>query len=132
MREKLRKRRAGVSAVAIAAGAVAAVAVVVYVRAGSHRTVLVGPEQIAQTFRVQAPTSADAAAEAAHLWAGAQIGKSLPFVQQNKNLPDRHEAYYTVHANNQKEAAQIAVEVTCLPSLRCVFMVFRHAIAHFF
>lgn len=64
----------------------------------------------AQTFMVQAPTAADAAAQAAHLWAGAQIGKALPFIQQNKDLPDRHEAYYTVHANNQEEAAQIAVE----------------------
>jgi len=64
----------------------------------------------AQTFMVQAPTAADAAAQAAHLWAGAQIGKALPFIQRNKDLPDRHEAYYTVHANNQEEAAQIAVE----------------------
>ena len=63
-----------------------------------------------QTFEVQAPTAADAAAQAAHLWAGAQIGHALPFIQQNTDLPDRHEAYYTVHANNQKEAAQIAVE----------------------
>jgi len=66
--------------------------------------------QSAQTFMVQAPTAADAAAQAAHLWAGAQIGKALPFIQKSKDLPDRHEAYYTVHANNQKEAAQIAVE----------------------
>lgn len=63
-----------------------------------------------QTFMVQAPTAADAASQAAHLWAGAQIGKALPFIQQNNDIPDRHESYYTVHANNQKEAAQIAVE----------------------
>ena len=64
----------------------------------------------AQTFMVQAPTAEEAAAQAAHLWAGAEIGKSLPFVQQSKELPGRHEAYYTVHASNEKEAAQIAVE----------------------
>jgi len=94
----------------------AAVAVVVAAR-GEATVVLVGGAAgkqkeggDAQTFQVQAPTAADAAAEAAHLWAGAQIGKALPFVKRNKDLPDRHEAYYTVHANNQKEAAQIAVE----------------------
>lgn len=105
------RRRAHAGLAAVAAIVAAAAVVGVLVCAGSGSTVLVGAGHSAQTFEVQAPTAADAAAEAAHLWAGAQIGKSLPFVQQDKNLPDRHEAYYTVHANDQKEAAQIAVEV---------------------
>jgi len=108
----LRDRRLLILLVAVAA-IVAAVVVVASARREEASVVLVGAaaqKGAAQTFQVQAPTAADAAAEAAHLWAGAQIGKALPFVQQNKNLPARHEAYYTVHANNQKEAAQIAVE----------------------
>lgn len=108
-----RDRRLLLSLVAVTA-TLAAAAVIAVTARNEGMVAMVGAGKTAgggaQTFEVQAPTAADAAAQAAHIWAGAQIGKALPFIQNNKDLPDRHEAFYTVHANNQKEAAQIAVE----------------------
>ena len=101
-----RRRAQALAAVTAALGA----AVVVLGTAGQRRAELATTSAGAHTFTVEAPTAAQASARSAEVWAGAQVRKALPFVQRTNELPARHEAYYTVHASNEKQAAQIAVE----------------------
>jgi len=61
-----------------------------------------------QTFMIQAPSKEQAAAEAAHVLVGAHIARAAPFARRTEEGKGR--AFYTVNADNEQDAAKIAIE----------------------
>ena len=59
-------------------------------------------------LQIQAPSKEQAAAEAAHVLVGAHIARAAPFAK--RTVEGKGRAFYTVNADNEQDAAKIAIE----------------------